>query len=122
MSGEDIRKLFQLIDWMMNLPEELAQQFEQEIYDYEKEKKMPYITSVERRAMERGKKEGKIEGFLEAITLGLQKRFGEEGAQLLPAIREITDVDRFRAIQELLWTASSLDEVKQFVASEPQKN
>jgi hypothetical protein len=51
---EDIINLFKFIDWLMSLPTELEQEFQQELNQYEEEKRMPYITSVERMGMEKG--------------------------------------------------------------------
>jgi hypothetical protein len=45
---DNIFQLFGLIDWMMALPKDLELMFDTEINRYEEEKKMPYITSVER--------------------------------------------------------------------------
>ena len=63
LSKQDIRELFRLIDWMMDLPEARYQQFWQELEQYEKEKQVPYITSVERHGIERGKRKGLLEGI-----------------------------------------------------------
>jgi hypothetical protein len=40
---------------MMTLPEELERSFTLEITDYEEEKKMPYITPLERFAIAKGR-------------------------------------------------------------------
>ena len=37
---------------------------------------MKYVTSVERLAIERGRKTGKLEGKLETLTRQLTRRFG----------------------------------------------
>ncbi len=116
---EEVRLLFKFIDWMMELPDELAAQFETEIYRYEQEKKMPYITTIEQRGIEKGRQEGREEGrqeeALENLTMGLEERFGEAGKQLLPALKEISDLDQLRAILKTLWKAQSLEEVKQML-------
>ena len=39
MSADDIRQLFRFIDWMMDLPDELAKQFWQEVIQFEEEKR-----------------------------------------------------------------------------------
>ena len=54
LSKQDVGALFRIIDWMMDLPKVVTQQFWQELEQYEKEKQVPYITSVERLGMERG--------------------------------------------------------------------
>ena len=77
--AEDVRQLFRLIDWLMDLPEELQEGFREELYRYEEEKTMPYVTSVERLAVR--------ETLLEMIEVGLQGKFGQAGLELLPKIR-----------------------------------
>ena len=62
LSKHDVGELFRLIDWMMDLPEAQYQQFWQALQQYEKEKHVPYITSVEQHGMERGKREGYSRG------------------------------------------------------------
>lgn len=57
MSPEDVRKLFRVLAWMMQLPEDLQLQFRDQLEQYGQEKKMPYITSIERIGMEKGRKE-----------------------------------------------------------------
>ncbi len=57
---EDIRKLFRLIDWLMDLPEEFSEQFWDAIAQFEKERSMPYITSVERIGLSKGEWIGRI--------------------------------------------------------------
>ncbi|GAB1539843.1 hypothetical protein NUACC21_25100 [Scytonema sp. NUACC21] len=48
---DNILQLFRLIDWMMGLPENLEQVFDNELMSYEGAETMPYITSVERVGM-----------------------------------------------------------------------
>ncbi|KYC35508.1 hypothetical protein WA1_06690 [Scytonema hofmannii PCC 7110] len=62
-SREDIINLFKLIDWIMSLPEELEQEFWQEFRNFEESKSMPYITSIERLGIQKGKQEGLLEGI-----------------------------------------------------------
>lgn len=80
--------LFGVIDWMMRLPDALEQQLWQDIGAIEGETEMPYVTSVERLAIQRGMQqgleqgrlEGKIEGKTEKAVTTLErllvKRFG----------------------------------------------
>jgi hypothetical protein len=111
-SKDDVRELFRLIDWMMDLPPAMERQVWREIQQYEKEKHMPYITSVERIGREEGLREGKREGLLECIELRLQSKFGAEGSQLFPIIQAVTDVDKLRAIYRAIETATSQDEIR----------
>lgn len=73
---------------------------------------MPYITSIERIGIEKGLKRGRMEELLNAIELGLDLKFGEEGLKLMPEIREIDDIDVLRAIRSKIKPAKSLDELR----------
>ena len=52
-SRQDIINLYEFIDWMMTLLTELQAEFQQELTQYEEEKKMPYITSIQSRSIRR---------------------------------------------------------------------
>ncbi len=120
-SREDIINLFKLIDWIMSLPEELEQEFWQEFRNFEESKSMPYITSVERLGIKKGKQEGRqegrqeglLEGLLEGISLGLKLKFGEAGQTLLPEIEAIQDVSLLKTILKALESVSTLEELRQ---------
>jgi len=53
-----ILDLFSVLDWMMRLPNALEQRLWQAIETIEGETKMPYVTSVERLAIQRGMQQG----------------------------------------------------------------
>jgi len=57
-SREDIIRLFRFIDWVMRLSPEMEKLFWNELQDYEEERKMPYVTSVEKIGMEKGIEKG----------------------------------------------------------------
>jgi hypothetical protein len=107
---EDVINLFRFIDWVMSLPEELEQDFWREVVQLQEERRMPYITSIERIGIKKGIKQG----LLEAIELGLRLKFGDEGLEILPEISEIEDVEQLKAIiGGLLTTVNTLDELCQ---------
>jgi len=112
-SAADVRQLFRFIDWMMDLPEELQKQFWQEVHQYEEEKRMPYITSVERIGMKKG--------LLKGIELGLEVKFGAEGLKLLPEIRELKDLEVLQnVLRGVFKTATTLDQVRQIWSGSPK--
>jgi hypothetical protein len=131
LSAEEIRQLFRLIDWMMDLPEQLAQQVRQELYDYQRERQMPFITSFERFAREEGRQEGEAEGMrkgreegenegvrkglLEGIEGMLDLRFGAAGLELLPALRRVADLAVLRSFQQAIRRGESLDELRRLL-------
>ena len=60
-TADDVRELFRVIDWMMELPEDLQEAFRNELYQFEEEQQMPYVTSIERMALKKGREEGRVE-------------------------------------------------------------
>jgi hypothetical protein len=74
------------IDWMMTLPVELEAKLWQALTTLERNKTMPYVTSVERLGYTRGHSEGREEGRrAEAETLVrklLQRRLGPLPGQI----------------------------------------
>ena len=129
---DDIIALFRFIDWLVTLPEELETELHERIKeDLEGKKTMPYVSSIERFARERGfregkeqgKEEGKAEGksegkaeglrkgLLTAALIGLSLRFGENGLTILPRVREITDLDHLERFVAALPEARSLEDL-----------
>jgi hypothetical protein len=98
--SEDVRQLFRVIDWLMELPPAAQQQFEQELDEYEEGRQMPFVDTFERRAM------------LKMVEKVLRARFGDEGVGLMPAIRELNDAEKYEALIETIATAESLGEVR----------
>jgi hypothetical protein len=102
---EDVVNLFYFIDWVMSLPQELEDEFWREVGQYEEERRMPYVSSVERIGIR--------QGLLEGIELGLELKFGSEGLDLFPEISEIRDVEQLRAILTSLRTVNTLEDLRQ---------
>jgi len=125
---QDIINLFRFIDWVMQLPQELEDEFWQEMQEYEEENRMPYISTIEKMAIKRGMEKGIeqgiekgieqgiekgiIQGLIAGIKLGLRLKFGDEGLKLLPEISEINDVDLIKAIYNEIETAKTLDDLR----------
>jgi predicted transposase YdaD len=124
LDRKDIQELFRFIDWMMELPAEATKQFWHDVQDFEKEKKMPYVSSVERMARAEGHKEGQKEGqkegreeglregLLGGLALGLELKFGDKGKKLMSRVRRVKDVSALQALLNALKTAKSLEELR----------
>jgi hypothetical protein len=115
LDRQDVVQLFRFIDWIMDLPPELERQFQDDLAQFEQEKQMPYVSTIERMGVEKGRAEGRAEGAreqaLRTIESGLLARFEDEGLALMSQIRQIVSLDQLQAIVNRLWTASSLDEL-----------
>ena len=113
---EDVINLFRFIDWVMSLPQELEQDFWREVIQLQEERRMPYITSIERIGIQKGIEQSlqQMRQILwESIELGLRLKFGDEGLEILPEISEIQDVEQLRAIHRGLLTVNTLSELRQ---------
>src|SRR5438552_4609019 len=54
----DILELYRLVDWLMKLPRELEARFLKQVYEFERQKTMPYVTSAEQFGIEKGIERG----------------------------------------------------------------
>jgi len=61
-SRERILSLFRFIDWLLAFPAEQETLFWRDVQDYEEERTMPYVTSVERIGLARGRPRGRPRG------------------------------------------------------------
>ena len=75
---QEVLELFRVIDWLLVLPKELEVAFRRELMEYEQEKAMPYVTSIERLGRQEGRQEGRMEGIQQGRQEGLVK--GIDGA------------------------------------------
>jgi hypothetical protein len=102
---QDVLNLFRFLDWVLTLPESLADEFKADLERFERENQMPYITSIERRAEERGR-------LIGAIELGLELKFGNDGLQLLPEISQIEDLEILKSIRDGIKRVITLQELR----------
>ena len=68
--------LLRFIDWVMVLPAELSEEVEEELRAFEEEQKMPYVTSWEKKATEKGLEQGIPKGESRLLRLQLARRYG----------------------------------------------
>ncbi|XGA80969.1 hypothetical protein OR573_04770 [Halomonas sp. CH40] len=76
-SREQIVRLFNIIDWMLQLPRALEPEFVQAVYAIQEEKQMPYVNTIERLGIEKGEKlgieKGEKLGIEKGEKLGIEK-------------------------------------------------
>lgn len=103
---QQIINLFSVIDWMMNLPEELQLRLWQEIEHFERNCAMPYITSVERIGINKGIQQGEANVLVRLIA----KRFGPQGDDLQTRLKTAT-LEQLEQWAENILDAETLEDV-----------
>ncbi len=106
MDPEDVRRLFEFIDWVLELPEPLDQLFREDLAAFQQEKRMPFISTPERMGLEKG--------LLEGIEVALKMKFGAGGLELMPELRKIRDHELLRKILHRIETAASQDDLRRY--------
>ncbi len=102
--------LFNVIDWLMQLPEVLNNKVWQELETIEEKEKMQYVTSVERIGIAKGRVVGRVEGEARILKRQLERRFGvlpEWAAERLVSAKE----EELEAWSDAVLTAPTLDAV-----------
>ncbi|QTA91764.1 hypothetical protein [Desulfonema magnum] len=112
---EDVINLFRFIDWVMKLPGDMEDDLWEEVCRVEEEKKMPYVTSVEKIGFRRGFEQARREGLLETIQTVLSVKFSVKGLRLMAAIQAIDDPDRLNVIKEAVKVAHDLAEIEEML-------
>ncbi len=105
-----VLELFRFIDWLLVLPESLEQAFRTELKQVEGERTMPYITSIERLAIQegreqgiqqgiqQGKRQGSLEGSREMLLEALATRFGAAPEEVIQTINAIEVQEKLRSL------------------------
>jgi len=104
---EDIRKLFRVVDWMMTLPEELQQSFEEQLNRYQQERQMPLLSNMEIR----GIRQSTRESLLEVLTV----RFEVVPPAVIEVINQIKDISVLKQLHRQAITIGSMVEFQQLL-------
>jgi hypothetical protein len=107
-TAEDVRQLLRVVDWVLDLPMELQQGFQEELHAWEEENRMPYVTSFERHGIEIGLQQG----LQEAIANILEAKFGKAGKRLMKKVRAIGKLEKLRAFLKVCLAAETLQEIR----------
>jgi hypothetical protein len=107
---QDILNLYRLIDWLIQLPEELKIEFRDELTEYEEQKRMPYITSIEEMGRQKGWREGVITTRQNDVVDALEIRFGLVPDACRQAILAIRDEGRLRTLLHAAIQSGSIDD------------
>ncbi|MHB8863092.1 MAG: hypothetical protein ACYC6N_11850 [Pirellulaceae bacterium] len=108
-------KLLRFMDYILTLPAALVEQYRGELQRMEEKLKMPYLTTFEQNALEKGMEKG-IEmgirqGIMDALRQTLMVRFGDVPESLLESIQQSKSVEQLQTLHKLALTIASLDEL-----------
>ncbi|MCX5980292.1 MAG: Rpn family recombination-promoting nuclease/putative transposase [Nostocales cyanobacterium LacPavin_0920_SED1_MAG_38_18] len=109
-SRDKILQLFDLIDRLMALPPNLDLNFKTELKQFEDDKKMAYITSVQR--IERS------QTLQESVVKILKTRFQDTPSKLVEQINQIYEHDRLNQLLEEAITIGSISDFQQQLSQE----
>lgn len=112
---QTILELFRFIDWLLILPDELERSLASDIEQLEEQQQMPYVTSIERIGIKKGRQEGLQEGLQKGeaavIVRLLQRRFADLSPHVRDQISRL-ELARLEALSEALLDFQSLTDVK----------
>lgn len=114
-SRQQIINLFRFIDWLIRLPEELEQTFEDRLAEYEGTT-MPYVTSIERRATERALQQGKQE----LVLRQLKRRVGELEPELEQQVK-VLSIEQLEELGEALLDFTDVAQLKDWLQNKGTK-
>ena len=98
---------------MMALPIELQASFEEKVTNYQEERKVPLLSNIELRAIERTTKKTRREDIIKL----LQKRFGYLPESLVKNVNRIDDVAVLESLVVETISVNSLEEFQQLIDS-----
>jgi hypothetical protein len=107
----DILNLYRFIDWLLELPEGLELEFQQEIAQFEQERQMPYISSIERVAEQKGRQEGERS----LVLRQLNRRVGTLPEMIQTQV-EALPLEQLEALGEDLLDFTSLTDLENWLA------
>lgn len=116
---EYILGLFRFIDWVMVLPEELANNFKTELRSDEEVNRMRYVTSIERLAKAEGIEQGIEQGILQnardSVIEVLETRFGEVPSSIVEVVNQIEESAVLKTLHKRAIAIPSVAEFEQLL-------
>lgn len=116
----EVIDLFRFLDWMFFLPEDLQREYRINIEEFEEERKMPYVTTIERMGIEKGRVEGRVEGAMEAnedfAFYFLQRQFGPLSDETKTMIHSLS-LEHLTQLSRAMFDFKSLDDLTAWLHS-----
>lgn len=119
-SRESVLELLRFIDWLLVLPDDLELKFDEAVDKLEEEKRMLYVTSWERRALKKGREEGRQRGEVKAMRKSVLEVLETRNFTIPITISErIQHIDDTATLSTLHKEAIRADSIEQFEAALP---
>lgn len=106
----EIIDLFRFLDWLVFLPDDLQRKFDDKVHLYEEERKMPYLHTIEGKAIEKGLQQGRQEASEDFVLYFLQRQFGEVGEETKTAIHQLS-IERLTQLSREMFDFRSPDDL-----------
>ena len=118
-TADYVLKLLRFMDYILTLPAALVEQYRGELQRIEEKLKMPYLTTFEQKALDKGIEQGMEkgielgirQGIVDALRQTLAVRFGDVPESLLESIQQTKSVEELQTLHKLALTVTSLDEL-----------
>lgn len=117
---KQIVELFRFIDWILALPEKYELQFEQAVKGLEEADRMRYVTSIERRAIQRGVEQGIVQGTRDNLFDILRLRFTTLPEELSDQINQMADLTQLKLLRQEAVRAATLEDFERSLTMEKQ--
>jgi Putative transposase, YhgA-like len=111
----DVINLVSFIDKMMTLPPPLQLDFNSKLEQYEQELNMPFLSTIEEMALERGQEKGAKENSQENILDLLKIRFNSLPETLETSLKQIDDLARLKQLVIATISVNSLAEFQDLI-------
>lgn len=124
-------QILRLLEWVLMLPETLERQVDELVEEYKRRRKTPFVSRLERRAIEKGLAEGHEKGLAEGqvetlrrtIMRALSRRFGEAAKAAQQLVEAISDAPALETLFDAALDAPTLEafiEQARTVSSAPE--
>lgn len=112
-SETDTTRLLAFLDWILTLPDELAQQFDTFVGQYEEAKKVGYVTTWERKGIQKGI----LQKSREDVADILDTRFQRVPQTLVQTIQSIDDTELLSRLFKEAILVESLEKFEKIIAN-----
>ena len=114
-SEKNTKELLAFLDWVLTLPDELEQQFDDFVGQYEEAKKVGYVTTWERKGIEKGIEKGMLQKSHEYVNDILDTRFQRVPQTLVQTIQSIEDTALLSKLHREAVLVESIEKFEQLV-------